>query len=47
VLDEPQHRVGDHAVEGVVGGGVGLDEAHAELAAVRGVDLEGMVAVLA
>ena len=33
VLDEPQHRVGEHVVEAVVGLGVGDDQPHLELAA--------------
>ena len=33
VLDEPQHRVGEHVVEAVVGLGVADDEAHLVLAA--------------
>ena len=46
VLDEPEHRVGEDVVEAVVGLGVGGDEAHAELPAVRRLDLEGAAAVL-
>ena len=47
VLDEPEHRVGDDVVEAVVGLVVGLDEAHAERAALGRLDLERVAAVLA
>ena len=47
VLDEPEHRVRDDVVEAVVGRGIGLHEAHVELAAVRRGDRERLVAVLA
>jgi hypothetical protein len=47
VLDEPEHRVGDDVVEAVVGLGVGLDEPHAERAALRRLDLERLASVLA
>ena len=47
VLDEPEHRVGDDVVEAVVGLVVGLDEAHAEGAALGRLDLERLAAVLA
>ena len=47
VLDEPEHRVGDDVVEAVVGLGLGLDEPHAEGAALGRLDLERLAAVLA
>ena len=46
VLDEPEHRVGEDVVEAVVGVGVRGHEAHADVAAVRRRDLEGLAAVL-
>ena len=45
VLDEPQHRVGDDAVEAVVGIGVGGDQLDAVLGPVRALDRERMAAV--
>ena len=47
VLDEPQHRVREDVVEAVVGLVVADDEAHVELAALRGVDDERLAARLA
>ena len=47
VLDEPQHRVGEHVVEAVIRLGVAHHQAHLELAARRRAHREGAPAVLA
>jgi hypothetical protein len=45
VLNEPQHRVGEDAVEALVGVGVRFDEAHEEAVAGRRAHLERAVPI--